>query len=142
MPDEPTPAAPTPEPEAVPDEPAPLAPEPELGAWALLNLIAAAATVLLSAFRLGGIRRDEDGDESESSEDEETRKNRRALRLATLVPAIGSVIAFILTEDMSLPMQLLDKWTPLMVAILVAQAVLTVLARNKDEEQDEQQATA
>ncbi|MBQ6491666.1 MAG: hypothetical protein IJI88_05285, partial [Atopobiaceae bacterium] len=142
VPDEPTPAAPTPEPEVVPDVPAPLAPVVDLGAWALLNLIAAAATVLLSAFRLGGIRRDEDGDESESSEDEEQRKNRRALRLATLVPAIGSVIAFILTEDMSLPMLIIDRWSPLMVAILVAQVVLAVLARNKDEEQDERQATA
>ncbi|MBQ3338940.1 MAG: hypothetical protein IJG82_04995, partial [Atopobiaceae bacterium] len=99
-------------------------------------------TVLLSAFRLGGLRGDEDEDDEgqqRSDEDEEQRKNRRALRLATLVPAIGSVVAFILTEDMSLPMQFIDRWTPLMVAILVAQAVLTVLARNKDEEQDEQQ---
>ena len=124
----PAPQTPAPEPEAVPDEPAPLAPEasaePETGAWALLNLIAAVAACGLSIFRVAGLR-DEDSDED----------NRKGLRLATLVPAIGSVVAFILTENMSLPMHLIDGWTPLMLGILVAQGVLTTFARNKDEEQ-------
>jgi len=124
----PAPQTPAPEPEAVPDEPAPLAPEasaePETGAWALLNLIAAVAACGLSIFRVAGLR-DEDSDED----------NRKGLRLATLVPAIGSVVAFILTENMSLPMHLIDGWTPLMLGILVAQGVLTAFARNKDEEQ-------
>lgn len=37
-----------------------------------------------------------------------------------LVTSVGSVIAFILTEDIWLPMCLTDKWTPLMVGILGA----------------------
>ena len=144
VPDEPTPIAPTPEPEVVPDEPAPLAPEPELGAWALLNLLAAIATCVLSAFRLGGIRRNkkgEDKDDEQRTEEErenERRKNRKGLRLATLIPAIGSVIAFILTEDMNLPMVLIDRWTLLMVIILVVQVILAAFARNKKKDDDEE----
>ena len=142
VPDEPTPAAPTPKPEVVPDEPAPLAPEVEVPTWALVNLLAAIATCLVSIFRLGGIRRDEDEDESESSEDEGQRKNRRGLRLATLVPAVGSVVAFFLTEDITLAMALFDRWTLMMVLILVVQLVLAFFARNKKEGEDEQQAAA
>lgn len=130
---------PAPAPEQVPSDATPLAapePEPE-GAWALLNLLAAALTCLASVFRLAGLRSDGESDESE---DEETRRNRRAMRVVTLVPAVGSVVAFLLTEDMSQPMALLDAWTPMMGAILLVQAVIVWLASNKDEEQDERQA--
>ncbi|MBQ6491022.1 MAG: hypothetical protein IJI88_01980, partial [Atopobiaceae bacterium] len=105
--------------------------EPVQGAWALLNLLAALVTAAFCAFRLGGIRRGE-----------KARNTRRALRLATIVPAIVGIVAFVLTEDMSQPMVMTDAWTPLMVAILAAQAVMTVLARTKDATSDDQQATA
>ena len=131
----------TPEPEVVPDEPAPLAPEAEVPTWALVNLLAAIATCLVSMFRLGGIRRDEDEDD-ERRDGDEARKNRRGLRLATLVPAVGSVVAFFLTEDITLAMALFDRWTLMMVLILVVQLVLAFLARDKKEDEDEQQAAA
>ena len=83
------------------------------------------------ASRLGGIRRGE-----------KARNTRRALRLATIVPAIVGIVAFVLTEDMSQPMVMTDAWTPLMVAILAAQAVMTVLARTKGATSNDQQATA
>ena len=95
--------------------------------WALLNLLSALVTAAACAFRLGGMRRND---------------KRRNLRLATIVPAIVGIVAFVLTEDMSQPMVMTDAWTPLMVAILAAQAVMTVLARTKDKDANDQQATA
>ena len=44
--------------------------------------------------------------------------------------AVLAVIVFLLTEDVRLPMRLIDRWTPLMIAILAAQAVLVVLSRD------------
>ena len=40
--------------------------------------------------------------------------------LLELLLSVGALIAFILTEDMRLPMILIDKWTPLMVLFLAA----------------------
>ncbi len=36
-----------------------------------------------------------------------------------LIDVIGAIVAFILTEDMRLPMVLIDKWTPLMVLLML-----------------------
>ncbi len=49
--------------------------------------------------------------------------------MLTLVPLAGAVIAFIMTEDMSNPMGMVDTWTILMVRIVAVQVVLAVLAR-------------
>ena len=50
-----------------------------------------------------------------------------------LVDVIAAVIAFILTEDMRLPMILIDKWTPLMVLLLLICWIVDVrLMRYRD----------
>lgn len=67
---------------------------------------------------------------------------RGGWRLASLVPAIGAVIAFILTEDMRNPMILVDRWTILMVIIAVVQIVVAFLSKKKTEEPEEEEATA
>ncbi len=66
------------------------------------------------------------------------------MRSLTIVPAIAALIAFIITEDMSLPMVLTDKWTILMAVIAIAQAVLMLVARDKKEEEkfEEEMITA
>lgn len=101
------------------------------GAWALINLIAAIATVLIAAVAaiLGLKKKDED-------ENEKT--NRKVLvRGLGVITAIVSVIAFILTEDMSLPMQLTDGWTMMMVIILAVEAVFAMASKKKTSEDDE-----
>ena len=66
------------------------------------------------------------------------------MRSLTIVPAIAALIAFIITEDMSLPMVLTDKWTILMAVIAIAQAALMLFARDKKEEEryEEEMITA
>ena len=64
-------------------------------------------------------------------------------RLLSLIPGVGGVAAFLLTEDMSQAMTFVDGWTVLMVIIAVVQIVLAVLAmkgKNTYEENDEDEA--
>ena len=126
------------------------------GAWALINLILAIVTVLLSLILLITYfgkrkeeREDEDGnivyDEDGNAEIEAEYKKRGGWRLASLIPAIVSVVAFILTEDMSLPMHMIDRWTLLMLIITIIQIIIAVLSKKKKndgDDEDEEKVTA
>jgi len=54
--------------------------------------------------------------------------------------AIAGLIIFILTEDMRLPMVIIDKWTPvmllLMIGSVIAEYTLTRYKRKKDKKKD------
>ena len=62
-----------------------------------------------------------------------------ATKNASILVGIISVIAFILTEDMSLPMVLTDKWTFLMILLLIIEIVNIFIIRrqSKGEEDDD-----
>ncbi|MBR2592904.1 MAG: hypothetical protein IKD62_08070, partial [Oscillospiraceae bacterium] len=118
-------------------------------AWALLNLLCAIATVITGILMLVTYFRNKDEDEEEEEavpyakaqvqdKDEEEEKKRKKSKFLGLIPAIGAVIAFILTEDMRLPMIFIDKWTPLMVVILVVGLVLALVTRNRDDEDEDE----
>lgn len=148
--DIPTPLAPPADEEmGMPDEEIPLAAGTGLPAWALLNLILTVVTVLACAvLLLSGLkqqREEEEGAESvrrasavrrsAAEEDGEERKRKTAVRLLSILPAAGSVTAFLLTEDMRAPMVFVDRWSWLMLLIALVQAVVCALAchRKKDE---------
>ena len=59
-----------------------------------------------------------------------------------MVATVIAIILFILTEDMSLPMIFIDKWTLWHIVITVASIILAIFSRKKyeDEEEDEQDA--
>ena len=104
------------------------------GAWALINLLCAAATAILSLILLIGYfgRR-----EDEEDEDVE-KKHRLVTRLVSLVPALGAVITFLITENMANPMVLTDQWTRLMAAFLMVQAVVVIIAKKDKKEKKEE----
>ena len=55
-----------------------------------------------------------------------------------IVLSVLALICFILTEDMRLPMILVDKWTPLMLIFLIAVYILDVaLVRYREKKADE-----
>lgn len=117
-------------------------------AWALLNLIltiltALGSLILLIGYFIGRNRREEE-DETTGETRTEYEVNRHGFwRLVSLIPGIGAIIVFILTEDMSLPMVFVDKWTLLMVIIAVIQIVIAVLSmRNREEPDEDDQANA
>ena len=133
--------------------------------WALLNLIAAIVTVVISGVKLFGVFGKNHKDEEDDDENTETKapestegeddpkqteiKRRRALKISSLLPALAAVVTFILTEDLTAKMIWTDRWTLLMLVYLAVQGVLAFLSRNKEEEPEdeeeqdqEQEATA
>ena len=125
-----------PTPTTIIDEPAPMA---NTGFWALINLICAIITAILCLImliRYFGKRREEDEETGEETEI----KRKGLIRLLSLIPAIAAIIIFILTEDMTLPMQLVDKWTLLMVVILIIQIIVAIFAKKKKDEEEGDEA--
>ena len=86
--------------------------------------------------RYFGKRREEDEETGEETEI----KRKGLIRLLSLIPAIAAIIIFILTEDMTLPMQLVDKWTLLMVVILIIQIIVAIFAKKKKDEEEGDEA--
>ncbi|MEG0020085.1 MAG: hypothetical protein RR728_06020, partial [Oscillospiraceae bacterium] len=154
LPDEEVPEGPAPSvspspsatPEALvtlPDENVPQGPAPTNSGWALVNLLAAIATVLtsivlLAGYYIGKKKNEQDGTE----EQEETLKRKGVARLMSLVPAIGSIIMFIITENMQSPMVMVDKWTAIMLCTALVQLVVCILCKKTDKKEDENQGGA
>ena len=123
------------------------------GAWALINLILTIVTTLLSILLLIGYigkkkkaLEDEDGNvvlDENGKEVMEYEKNKKGLwRLISIIPALIAIVVFIFTEDMTLPMIFVDKWTILHVVIALVQVVVMVLCKKKKDENDEDENAA
>ena len=123
------------------------------GAWALINLILTIVTTLLSILLLIGYigkkkkaLEDEDGNvvlDENGKEVMEYEKNKKGLwRLISIIPALIAIIVFIFTEDMTLPMIFVDKWTILHVVIALVQVVVMILCKKKKDENDEDENAA
>ena len=86
-------------------------------------------TVIMGlALIIGFARGDSENDEGE------TVIRRLKRKFIGLVPAIGAVVAFLLTEDLSSKMVMTDKWTLLMIIIAVVQIAVMIIAKNKKED--------
>ena len=158
---EPTPVEPTPV-DPKPVDPTPVTPvdptididdpnTPLIGgaAWALLNLLSAVLTAVLAlVLVLSKSHKDDDEDENEETqntnvnsaeEDEEVAQleRKKIWKILSVITAAISIVLFFFTEDMSLPMVMIDKWTILMVVILVVNAVFFFLGRKWHEVEDE-----
>jgi NADH:ubiquinone oxidoreductase subunit 2 (subunit N) len=66
------------------------------------------------------------------------KKRSKAIRLASILPALAAVITFLLTEDMSTQMVVFDNWTLLMVGFALVQAILAMLALLQSKQQEEE----
>ncbi len=125
------------EPETIPDDEPPMV-EPE-GNWALLNLIAAALTTIGAIVALARKREDDD-DEDDDDEEARAKRRLRIAKIVGLVLAAISIIVFILTEDISLTMELVDKWTILMALLFLGQIISAIVAKNAaDAEYEEEE---
>ena len=117
--------------------------------WALVNLICMLLTWLTAI--VAGIlyikRRREAPDEEEADleteeyEDPQKLKRKGLLRILIVLVAIISLIVFILTEDMTLPMELVDEYTIWMIIFLAAALLLALISRKVTEETEEMEAT-
>lgn len=120
---------------AINDEETPLA-APR--SWALLNLILAVLTIVVSAVLLAGRFLGKKREEREEVQEyEDSRLKRKTLvRGLSLVPAAASVICFALTENITNPMVLIDKWTLWMAVFAAANAALAVLSKKSQQQAD------
>ena len=139
--------APTAKPEKIKEEVTPQA-APK-GHWALINLIAAMLSVVLAVVvLLAKHAKDEDDEDkddqvvaNENEDDENESTRHRRWKVIATIDAILAVVVFILTENISLPMVLVDKWTVLMVLFGLISIVSTYFARKwheEDEDEDEE----
>jgi uncharacterized repeat protein (TIGR02543 family) len=120
-------------------------------AWALINLIAAILTAVICILLLISLlkrKKDEDEEEeeteskkaSEEDEDEKRKKQRVLVKVLGIIPAVASVIAFILTENMKNPMRWVDRWTILMIILLVIEILMACFSSKKEKvEKDEEE---
>ena len=125
--------------------------------WALLNLIMMILTIITAVLGLVFyIRRrikahgqdspeddSETGDEGDGNgdtEDMETPQQLRRkglLRALMCVVAVVSLIVFILTEDMTLPMKWVDQWTIWMIIFFLIGAILAIISRKVTKQEEE-----
>ncbi|MGN0705063.1 MAG: hypothetical protein ACI4KK_00490, partial [Lentihominibacter sp.] len=115
------------------------------GAWALLNLLLSLLACIMSIALIITYfmkkREDEEeqnADYAASGDEEERKLKKKGLwRVISIAWAILMLIVFFLTEDMSLPMIWVDKWTILMVVMTIIQAGIMFMSRKKYEDEDE-----
>ena len=124
------------------------------GAWSLFDLICTILTTILAAIMLIGAlgRNRKEGDDEEEAaakrangeevDYEEVYKRKRIGRILSIVPAIGAIVLFILTQDLTQPMIIFDIWSLVFAIIAIINIVLAIVTRKKtDDDEDEEQQT-
>ena len=61
----------------------------------------------------------------------------RITKIASILVGIISIIIFILTEDMNLPMILTDKWTLCMILLLIIEVVNIWIVKKQSQREEE-----
>ena len=79
------------------------------------------------------------GLKKKNEDENEEADNKVRFRLLGMLTAAIAVIAFILTEDMALPMHLIDKWIIVMIILLAVETVLAIASRKTKKEEDEEE---
>lgn len=115
-------------------EPADTPKSTPLGSWALLNLICVIITCVISIIMLFIKHRKED---NEDDSKEKSSKYKTVNKFVGVIIGLVSLLVFILTEDMSLSMVMVDKWTICMAIILIINAINAwFILRNKNKNEE------
>lgn len=96
--------------------------------WALVNLILAILAAVIALLSLVTMFRRKNTD-TDDYDYQDNRNNKTLWRLFGIITAVVAIITFFITQDMSLPMAFMDKWTILMALLLIAQLTFTILTR-------------
>ena len=116
--------------EEIDDGDVPLTDYMPINYWALINLIACILSVIIALIMIITSFRKEKHYDEKGEEEYKTLYSK----ITGLLPAILGVIMFIMTEDMSLPMVFIDKWSFVMLIILIINACISFITRKQDEE--------
>ena len=85
---------------------------------------------------------EEDNMDKEENEDDNRSKRMLAAKIAGVLAGIAGPVVFLLTEDMSLPMAMFDKWTVLMAVILAVQVVAAIFNKKASELEEDEDGNA
>ncbi|MBR0462592.1 MAG: hypothetical protein IJJ00_07765 [Erysipelotrichaceae bacterium] len=99
------------------------APVIEESSWALINLLALIATILVMI-----------GSLIKAVFNKEHRFNSG--RILSVIPAPLSLYVFLNTENMNLQMAMTDKWTLLMIGLFLAGVLLVIITRRRKEDDE------
>ena len=94
--------------------------------------------MVLTACTAGGMLvsyRKRNGEDDDLVRDSEVTEQKKSKFLG-LIPGLGSIATFFLTEDLNSRMVMTDRWTVLMLAILGITAALAWLTRNDEPKED------
>ena len=120
-----------PETAALDDEGVPLAPG-KGAAWALINFALMNLAIFESLMLLIGYFA-----KTKNDDEERKLKKKGLFRILSIPVAVISLIAFILTEDITLPTGFVDKYTILMAIIAIVQTVVVALSNKKYKDEEE-----
>jgi len=121
------------------------------GYWALVNLILCAVGAVVALFAVikaffwnkRADKKKEQYATTNKNQKRDSRQNRVLWLIITVIAGIAGVIVFIFTENIRLPMRLVDWWTIVNAIILLLGAVGAMLAfkrvKNKDNSKDKTQ---
>ena len=123
--------------------------------WALINLLLTIVGTLLSILLMIHYlkeRREQkekeeesnqlesrEAERSEDSEEEQDEKKKRTVRILSVLWFIVSVVIFVLTEDLTNTMCLVDRWTLVMVVCFLAHLFITYRSLRNDEDEEEEE---
>ncbi|MEG0625544.1 MAG: hypothetical protein RR484_00690, partial [Anaerorhabdus sp.] len=119
---------------------------PEIGksSWALINLIAMIVGLLLTIVLLAS-KHDSDEEEEDNgvvNQDEEMPElyeRKRIYKVLGTIISLVSVVVFVLTENVLLPMVLVDKYTLIMLVFALMNAVTLYLGRKWHDVNEEEE---
>ena len=104
------------------------------GTWALLNLILTIVSCLIAIILLF-VKKKSENDEYTDEEEKDIRSMRR-FKFFSILFGIVSIIVFIFTEDMTMPMVWIDKWTILMAIFTGIEIANIFIIRQKAQEEE------
>jgi hypothetical protein len=134
-------------PEDIPEPETPLA-RGQFSSWSLFDLIMTILTSIvglvmgISYFRKKKEDEDEEGAvkaAAENAEDEDENKSKKS-KFFGLIPMIASIVIFIITQDLTAPMTIFDKWSILFALLCIGNGALAYFTRNEKEEEEEETA--
>ena len=105
------------------------------GAWALLNLILTIISCIIAIVLIFAKKKSENKEYTD--EEKKDIRGIKRFKIYSILIGIISIIVFILTEDMTLPMILIDKWTILMAIFTIVEIINIFIIRHKSKEEDE-----
>lgn len=115
--------------EEIKDDETPLSSGKEDRSWALINLLAAIGSIIITILLLLKRTKQEDTDEVI-----EITKRYKSIKIISTIISVISIITFFLTENILLPIAFIDNWTILMLVFLVIQIVLYIFKQKTTKE--------